>query len=849
MRKVLSCAAIGLVCVFMAQVRPEASLAAGAPTPSRDIDAVPLALGVDLIHVDGDLSEPAWQRAPAMSDFRQREPEEGAPATHPSDVRVLFDRTALYVAIEARDPEPNRIVGLRTRRDESSPSDWLSVLIDSYHDRRTAFEFGVNPAGVKYDQYWFNDGNNDRNWDAVWDVAVARSAAGWQAEFRIPLSQLRFRGHPDVVGFAVTRTVAHMRETSTWPLLPISASGYVSSFGALRGLTVDGSRKKLELMPYAVSEVTTAPVAVGDPLTQSPDAQLSAGVDLKYMVAPGLQLTGTINPDFGQVEADPAVVNLGAFETYFSERRPFFVEGSGNFSSNNLFYSRRIGRQPHRAIDVPDDGYASAPANSTILGAVKLTGRVGAWSVGALNAVTSAEHADIVSGPARLRATAAVEPTSSYSVARVSREFSDKSRVSLMLTSTNRKLTDGLGFLPASAVVGAVDGDWRLGHDRYSLQGFWIGSDVRGSTEAIADIQQSNVHSFQRPGATYLSFDPGRTDLRGGSGGLDFSKISGERTRFELNGGYRSPGYEVNDLGFQERADEIWQNAWWQLRNDRPGRHVRNWRLNFNQWGGWNFGGDRRSFGINVNAHTVLKNTWAFGSGFNVNAEGFDDRLTRGGPGGLVTGNINQWWYMEGDSRKPISLNHDGSWFKDHAHGFGWSANDGITIRPGTSIAAAIGINVSHTVNDSQWVDNPEVDGETHFVLARIAQTTVGLSTRVSYAIRPALTLQIYAQPFVSAGAYSGFKELVNGRAARYADRYAPFAYDGTPDFNFRSFRTTNVLRWEYRPGSVLFVVWQQGRQDTLSHGDLRFGRDFSGTFDAPATNVVLVKISRWLNF
>jgi hypothetical protein len=826
-----------------------ADASAAAPAVAA-IDAAAIPAGAGTIKLDGHLTDPAWATVAVASDFRQRQPDEGAAATHRTDVRVLFDGTALYVGVRAFDPEPDRVAGVLSRRDDSPPSDWVSILIDSFHDRRSAFEFGVNPAGVKYDQYWFSDTNNDRGWDAVWDAAVSRSDQGWEAEFRIPFSQLRFRaGQDNTLGFAVMRTINHLNETDTWPLLARSAPGFVSSFGELRGVRRSGAVKTLELMPYVLSQVATAPVEAGNPLARSPDSSASAGLDFKYKVGSGLTLTGTVNPDFGQVEADPAVVNLSGFETFFSERRPFFVEGSGNFTFDNLFYSRRIGRAPERSVDAPDGGYVASPANSTILGALKLTGRVGKFSIGALNAVTSAEQARVASGPALAISSTPVEPATSYSVARVTREFDNSSHVAVMLTSTNRSLRDELRFLPASAAVGAVDADWRLHHGRYSLSGSWEGSSVQGTPKAIDDLQRDNVHSFQRPDAGYLVEDPTRTALRGDSGSASFGKISGQHTLFNVNAGYRSPGFEVNDLGFESRADQIWQNSWLQIKSERPRKHVRESRINFNQWGGWNFGGDQREFGVNINTHWVFTNNWSLGTGVNVNREAFDDRLTRGGPGGLMPGNVNQWWYVNGDPRRRVSLNLSGAWLVDPHGSHDVNQEVGLTIRPSSALYLNLDVNADQGVRDTQWIENVDDDVRTHYLFGRIDQTTVGVSVRLTYTIRPSLTIQLYGQPFVSAGAYSRFKELVNGRAAAYADRFAPAVYTSNPDFNFQSFRTTNVLRWEYRPGSALFVVWQQGRQTTLGYGDFRFGRDFGRTFSTPSENVFLVKFSRWLNF
>jgi hypothetical protein len=850
---------VGITSVALGASDEPSRSAAHGPEGAATIDALAIPAGSDPIKIDGDLSEDVWTRTQAITEFQQRDPDEGAAPTHATDVRVVFDATSLYVAIRALDAEPDRVAGLLTRRDETSPSDWVSILIDSYHDKRTAYEFGVNPAGVKYDRYWFNDTNNDRSWDAVWDVAAAQSPEGWRAEFRIPFSQLRFKaGDSGAIGFAVVRTVAHANEISTWPLLARSASGYVSSFGALRGVVRNGVQKKLELMPYAVGQITTAPVASNNPLTSSPDPDASVGVDLKYQVAPGFTLTGTINPDFGQVEADPAVVNLGAFETFFAERRPFFVEGSGNFSFNvdcndgsctGLFYSRRIGRQPRGFVSAPDGGFAAQPSNSTIFGAAKLTGRAGAFSIGVLNAVTAQEDASVIGTLGGPVDKSAVEPATSYSVARASREFANNSRLSFMLTSTNRRLNEDLRFIPGAAVTGGLDGDWRLAKGKYSIAGYWAGSTVRGSADAIDRIQRGNVHSFQRPDATHLDYDPTRTSLNGHAGAVNVNKISGQSTRFSSNFSYKSPGFEINDLGFLSRADELSMSNWYQWRNDRPAKYVRNLRVNFNQWAGWNVDGDRRFSGINVNAHWVFMNNWSVGSGFNVNTRGFSDRLTRGGPGGYVNGNLNQWGYFNTDSRRALSAGMDLSWFNDRRGSSGWSASPFTTWRPTPALQVSTSLNVNANVADSQWVENLETSIGPRYVFGRIDQTTVGVSARVNYTIRPNLTLQIYARPYVSAGVYSNFKTLAAGRAAQYDDRYTPFAYASNPDFNYLSFRTTNVLRWEYRPGSALFVVWQQGREDVTARGDFRFGRDVGDAFAAPSTNVLLVKFSRWLNF
>ncbi|MEN3336516.1 MAG: hypothetical protein V7647_192 [Acidobacteriota bacterium] len=824
------------------------SSAAAERPPAPD---APVAPSATAIRVEAGPDDALWQTAQPITHFLQRDPKEGAEPSFRTEARVAYDSTALYIAVNAFDPEPQRIVGIRTRRDEESPSDWIGVVVDSFHDRRSGYEFAVNPAGVKQDAYWYNDTNNDPGWDAVWDVTVSRTAGGWRAEFRIPFSQLRYRPSDSATfGLAVIRKVGRLNETSTWPLLAKSASGYVSSFGDLTGLRLNQSPKRLEVVPYVVGNVKTQPVEHANALSKATDPAGSGGVDLKYALKSSLTLTGTINPDFGQVEADPAVVNLSAFETFFSERRPFFVEGSGIFqmdidcndgSCSGLFYSRRIGRSPRGSASVPEGGFSSAPAQTTILGAGKLTGRLGAFSIGALSAVTSEENAVIVNGSDRTRQ--AIEPMTGYNVIRARREFKNQSSFGFMATATNRKLDDATRFLPGQAYTGGADFDWRLNR-KYAVQGFFAGSDVRGGVAAIDELQRNNVHSFQRPDSR-LRYDPTRTSLNGYGGSARITKIGGQRVRFFSSVGVKSPGFEINDLGFMQRADSRTMSNWVQVRYETPSKYLRSFRYNLNQWAGWNADGDRLQSGGNVNAHVLFKNNWGTGMGVTVNARSFDDRATRGGPGVYSNPRRVTWGYVSSDERPAVAANVFMAAGGDSRGSTFLETGPSVSYRPSSFLKISEGVNFNRNYDDSQWIE----ESAGHYVFGRIRQKTVGLQTRVNYTITPRLSIQIYAEPFVSAGKYSDFKALTNGRAAAYEQRYAPFAYSGNPDFNYRSFRTTNVLRWEYKPGSTLFAVWQQGREATLDRGTFDFSRDFHGVFSSAARNVFLVKWAYWLNY
>jgi hypothetical protein len=836
--------------------------AALAPLPAAAADSRVEAVHVSSATAARTLNDDLWEKAPVVTDFVQREPREGAEPSQSTEFRVAFDASTLYVKVRANDREPQKIVSYLTRRDDDSPCDWIHVFIDSYHDRRTAYEFAVNPDGVKQDRYWFNDTNSDKSWDAVWDVTVSRDQKGWTAEFKIPFSQLRFTpSDTSTWGFAVSRDIGRLKETNTWPLLSRNANGYVSSFGELGGLSTTGTTRGLEIVPYTVASLTRQRTG-GNPLENPSGLDGAVGVDVRYALTPGLTLTATVNPDFGQVEADPAVVNLSAFETFFNEQRPFFVEGSGNFrfdadcydGCNNLFYSRRIGRAPQGLGTLPsgDGVYADAPTQSTILGAAKLTGRVGRYSIGVMHAVTQEEFADVSN--IGLLTRQPVEPSTSYSVARVKREYANQSYIGAILTATNRRLTDTmLDVLPGSAYVGGADFDWRV-RRRYSLNGFFETSRLNGAAPAIELVQENSRHFFQRPDLTSQHLDVTRTSLSGYAGAIAFNKIGGEFVHSQSYVYFRSPGFETNDLGFLRRADQIRQQHWLQLRSNKVTRWFRQRTINFNEWNSWNFDGKMQFGGANINGNVTFVNNWTFGAGTfrPLPVTGFDDRATRGGPGLVWQYQPEAWFWLYSDNRRRLSAGIEGDWGGD-AHGNSWQSwYPSITVRPIPAIMFSLGVQYNPNQSDQQWVNNV-TDTKTHYVFAHLSQTTVNITSRFNYTITPNLSLQVYAQPFLSAGAYTRFKEVNDPLSESYENRYTPFAYAeggyGNPDFNVKSFRTTNVLRWEYKPGSALFVVWQQARQNVAVPGGFDFGRDAHDIFGVPPRNVFLVKFAYWLNY
>ncbi len=864
----------------------------------KSIDALRLPPGEAPV-LDGRLDDAAWSRAAPARGFVQFTPNPGAPASHDTEARVAYDDQAVYVALRMHDPRPDSIVGQLSRRDENPYSDRVLVAFDSYHDRRTAYAFGVNPRGVKTDLFVFNDGEDDTGWNAVWDAAARVDSAGWTAEFRIPLSQLRYSAADleggKVWGFNVKREVARTREESFWaPLLP-NVSGMVSRFGELRGLSGLPSPRRLEVQPYSVAQLTRAPEEGGNPFYRRNDSAAGVGADVKYGITSNFTLTATLNPDFGQVEADPSQVNLSAYESFFPEQRPFFVEGAdifrfglgagdGDFGSEALFYSRRIGRAPQGTSRIPDDAaFDRTPDASTILGAAKLTGKTpGGWSVGVLNAVTGREEARFtLPGETRDRSTA-VEPLTNYAVGRVIRDFRQgKSAVGGIFSMTHRRLDeeDSLDFLRSAAYAGGVDARHRFGGGNWEVRTWVLGSVVTGDSTAIRRAQRSSTRYFQRPDADHLDYDWTRTSLSGWAASMEMLKIGGGNWRGGGVANLRSAGFEVNDLGYQRDADQALAAGFLQYRRSEAGKTFRSWNLNLNGWTASTLGREVTSLGGNVNGSFQLLNFWNGNAGIGREMGVTSVKALRGGPSLDVPGSVNLWMGMSSDRRQKVFGGLSAStWWEDETDGRSWEVSPWATWRASTRSELSLSPSVSRSLSAWQWVDGVESDdGESHYVFGRLDQTTAALTARLSYTFTPDLSLQLYAQPFVSAGEASDFREVAltqggsrvaaaDGFAARLRPLDLVRGEDGyrapgagglrfdSPDFNFKEFRSNAVLRWEYRPGSTLFVVWSQGRQDELADGSFGLRRDmgrlfgFDERFGVPSTNVFLVKVNYWLN-
>jgi hypothetical protein len=834
------------------------------------------------ISIDGKLDEAAWSRANWQDDFTQYEPSEGKAPSQKTDFAIMLDENYIYVGFKAWDTNPDSIVQRLTRRDDIE-GDLVAVEFDSYFDKRTAFAFMVNAAGVKNDLIISNDGENeDNSWDPIWLVKTSRDHLGWYAEMRIPLTQLRFEGNNEQTwGFNIGRQLYRKQEISLWQASSKKISGWVSEFGELKGLKNLKARKIADLMPYMVARTDRFEKEPANPFRKSGvKNQLDGGVDGKVGLTNNLTLDFTINPDFGQVEADPSEVNLSSYETFFQEKRPFFIEGKnilsfplmfgdGDLASESMFYSRRIGRRPHNNPELKDGEYISAPEFTSILGAAKITGKTRhGLSIGILESLTSDEFAHISNGADHREM---IEPFTNYSIARVQKDF-DKGNTMLggMLTSVNRNLSEEqLNYLHKTAVSGGLDFVHKWNNKAWELDFSTYFSRVAGSTEAISNTQKSWTHSFQRPDATHLNFDSTRTSLMGQGGKIVLAKYGG-KLKFMAATAWKSPGLELNDVGYMRQADNIMEVIWVGYRIFEPFSVFRNMSLNINQWTEWNFAGESTGPGGNINAHTQFKNYWRFDFGGNYNGEGLSTTELRGGPALKVSGTKNLWFGLGSNDQKKLTAEVQMMGLQGNIKNSKsmYDVNFSLGYRPSKSLKITVTPAFNINKDELQYVTQQEYASGTDYLFARINQKTWSASLRVNYNISPDMSLEYWGQPFISSGKYTEFKRITDSRAAQYADRFSPLgaselAYVGEeqiyqvrdqtgnqlysfdqPDFNVKEFLSNMVARWEYRPGSTLYLVWSQTRHQSISNGGFDFSRDLADLFGNQPTNVFLLKMS-----
>ena len=842
------------------------------------------------IQVDGRLDEGIWQTVEPFTDFIQREPNEGEPASERTEVRVLVGPDALYIGGRFFDREPDQIRATLVRRDVVSDFDYVIVNLDSRHDHNTAYAFTLTPSGAYQDAALGADGRYDFGWDPVWEGAATIDDQGWSAEWKIPFSQLRFESAEDAEwGIQISRTIARKQESANFAFTPLAESSGPHRYGHLRGLGQVQEPGRLEILPFATTRSEHLDVAPGDPFRGSSEQSYNMGMDLKYGITGQLTLDATINPDFGQVEVDPAVVNLTQYESFFPERRPFFTEGAeifrygfsghgmGGSDMGDLFYSRRIGRAPRGSLSGVGAEFTDSPDQTTIAGAMKVSGRMGDnWSVGLMEAATMQEEARYVT-PDGVRGAGVVEPFSNYLVGRARRDFLDgSSTIGGIFTAVNRDLTDDAlsQALHSGAYVGGIDFRHRWKNREWFVTGTLTGSQVTGSTDAILLTQRSSARYWQRPDAGHVAIDPTRTSIQGWRGNLSTGRSSGDHWLGSISTSAQSPGFEANDLGFETRVDSWDITGALQYRDQEPDDITRMYFIDFMPSLEWNFDGDLVGVNTFIGSVQQWANFWMSSTAMSIYPETDNDRLTRGGPMARHPGGFSVSQWISTDQRKSYSFNFNASYANNSRGGWGYFPGFGVTFRPSSAVEVSLDPRFRRTFAVSQYVG--AVPDETadrtfgsRYVFSDLDQTTVSMDTRVSWTFTPRMSLQLFLQPFVSSGAYSGYKELhqpgkwdwdvygvergtINETDGVFevdpdGEGAAPAFALGNPDFNVRSLRGNAVLRWEYRPGSTLYLVWQQQRFSYVPNGSFQLQDDYNALFRTPPENVFALKVSYWL--
>ncbi len=844
------------------------------------------------INIDGKLTEPVWQQQP-ISEFIQRDPNEGNPASERTEVWIAYDDANIYVAARMYDSKPESIDASLARRDDFVDSDWFHFFVDPYNDKKSGYYFGVNAGGTLSDGILFNDSWDDNAWDGIWRAQTNVDENGWSLEMQIPFSQLRFNESDKMTwGINFKRNLKRNKESSYFVMVPKKESGFVSRFALLEGLNGIKPKQRFEVTPYVVQKAQYLVHDANDPFYKSNQYNTAIGADLKIGIGSNLNLDVTINPDFGQVEVDPAVINLSAFESYFNEKRPFFIEGFDlfyfgigginnnwgfNFGWPELFYSRRIGRSPQGPIS--DAEYADYPTETRILGAAKLTGKLDeSTSVAALSAITERTYATLFNNGTKTNEE--VEPLTHYGVLRGRKEFNDGNQaLGFMFTTVNRDLNNDVlkERLADNALTLGLDGWTFLDEEKeYVLAAAFFGSYSHGTKEYIQRLQKNSLRYFQRPDATYATFDPERTSLSGYYGRIMLNKQQGN---FYINSaiGLASPGLDNNDLGFQFAADRINAHTVIGYRWFEPEGILRSKSVYAAYARTFDFEGNPTSNFLWYRLNATFTNYYSIYIGGNYQFESINKTLTRGGPLVIQPKEFNVWLEASSDSREKIIVETNGTYAKDDLGGTYIDGYAGIEWRPNSQINFSVGPAYSNNDEFRQWVGN-FTDAmaintyNTRYVFARIKQHTLSANIRLNWTFSPTLSFQLFMQPFFAVGDYEGFKELAaprttdfnvygeSGSSINYdsnSDEYTvdpdgsgtaePFSFSN-PDFNYKSLRGTAVLRWEVLPGSIFYFVWSHNQTNFDDPGNFSFGRDFKNLWKTEGDDILIVKFSYWLD-
>lgn len=835
--------------------------------------------------IDGVLDEETWQNSVWQENFSQQRPVEGARPSKNTRVSITYNFENIYVAIICYD-NPENVRKVFTRRDHHE-GDAVGVSFDSYYNKRTAFDFILTAAGQKVDAIQSGNGYTDMNWNANWDGATALTDSGWTAEFKIPFSQLRYSDKDEQTwGLHIWRYIDNNKETDQWMLIPVNAPQGVHNYGELHGIHNIRKSRQAELLPY-VSTKLEHDGENENPYISNYQFKPNAGIDAKLGISSNFTLDLTVNPDFGQVEADPSELNLSAYETFFEEKRPFFLEGRDifdfSYEGNHLFYSRRIGSQPLYSPDLDDDEYFNKPDNTKILASGKLTGSTSkGLSVGVIQTITGNEYGKMyspVQNPDPGQDTFSVnkvlsEPLTSYFASRIKKQSEDANTIiGGSFNSVIRQLDN------AELKKDMVQNAHSIGMDfqqfflnkNYFIQAFATVSHLEGSESAILKKQESHVHRFQRPDASHLGLDTTRTSLTGSSGFFRFRKQGG-KLNFGGSSGYWSPELNINDIGFMLETDYIEHEAFITYRQNDPSKYLRSyWTMLFTS-NRWTFGNEHIRSNLNADFRAVFHNLWEFGVTWEQVFPALDARVLRGGPALYKTGYQGGAAEIETNSAKRLFMEFGVAYFYENEfNSYHKSLSAELNWNPVNQLKVAIDVDYAKNNYAHEFFD-AELSDINVYMIGRLNQQTLSTTLRLEYFIKPEISFQYYGNPYFSVVNYTDiqrvdiagskdankrFYSYDNGNELSYNEHeneYTAYEANGdtysftNPDVSFGEFNSNFVFRWEYKLGSVFYVVWSHNQSEYDNIDSPHLNDPINTLFKVPSGDVLMFKMSYWFN-
>lgn len=830
--------------------------------------------------IDGKLNDTIWKKAKPVNDFIEKHPDENTPPGEPTEIRFLYDVNNLYIGARMYRAKPDSIVAYVSKRDNPGMSERIIITLDTYNDKKTAFSFSLSAKGTRTDYYHSTDAEYDRDYEynPVWSGKTIIDSLGWTAEFCIPFNQLKFNEwDKQIWGLNMNQYTPSSREDIYWVLIPKNETGWSSRFGKLLGIKGITKTRHIEFLPYLTGGTTydNTTSVIGQSVKNRFDGFWNTGLDVKMDISSNMTLTATVNPDFGQIEADPAVVNLSEFETYFSEKRPFFIENRKLFENSltNYFYSRRIGSTPHYT---PDGEKVDMPIRTAILTALKLTGRTGTgMSFGALSTLANSEYAQVTSNGSTERVQ--IEPLTLNNVFRLQQEL-DKSGSSFgaQLTTANRNMGDNSilsSMINKSAYSGGLDYNIFWNKKKYSVYGYLGGSHITGSQTQMLSIQKNSAHYYQRPDASHLAIDSAATRMSGFIGGMTLKKNTGEHWLWSLGVHTESPGLDLNDLGRIQHADQISPTANLTYRDYKPSKWYNNYQVTLSSANRINWGYILLASSLKESASLSFNDDSQLGLDINYNFEGLSDTKTRGGP---LMGTPQETW-MNLDYASDVTK--DFRWFIGYNSMFKNSISKDFKSLYLSLTYCFSRLQVSlepyfeYNLDPQQYVQTMSSDNEItygkRYIFSNLKRFTLSSAFRMEYAFTPDLTLELYAEPFISNGKFKNYGELskpgsyqlkVYGKApntssTELANGDFLINDSGTEftivkrDFRYLSFRSNLVLRWEWLPGSTLYVLAQINNVKYESEYQTIDPLSFGSTLYMPGKYSLALKISYWLPY